>query len=129
MPYYLFENVETNEFREIFFHMNDVKIYNGENGLEINLWERRYYSPQAAVDTKINAESAADFVNKTGKKRGTLGDLFDASKEAGQRREQLMGKDFEKDKNIKKWKEARQRPSGTIPKHPSEVKKVEIVAE
>ena len=35
MPYYLFSNPDTEEIREIFFHMNDEKVYIDENNLTI----------------------------------------------------------------------------------------------
>ncbi len=93
MPFYLFENVETGEYKEVFFHMNDEKIYNGEDGTQVGVWSRRYYSPNAGVDTRINPESARDFVEKTGRKKGTIGDILDASAEMSARRTEIMGKD------------------------------------
>ena len=130
MPIYLFENVETGELREIFFHMTDKKIYNGEDSSQIGIWERRYYSPQVAIDVNIDEMDSKRFVETSSKKKGTLGNLFDASKEASLKRERIMGKDFVKESSLQKWKERRRRKDGSLPKHSSEVaRSISIVAE
>jgi hypothetical protein len=121
LPLYCFEHVETGEIREIFFHMLDQKVYEGEGGTEVGLWERRYYIPQMGIDTKNDPFDSKKFAETSGKKKGTLGDLFDASKEASMKREKLVGKDFWKDEHIKNYKEKRKGKSGMSPKHPSEI--------
>jgi hypothetical protein len=126
----LFEQIRTGEFREVFFHMDDTKIYNGEDGKEEGLWERRYFVPQMAVDTVINAESSRDFVEKTGRKKGTLGDIWDASSEASEKREKVMGKDFTKEKYLDTWRNTRKRKDGSVPKHSLEIpRQISITAE
>jgi hypothetical protein len=117
----MFEQIRTGEVREIFFHMEDTKIYNGEDGKEEGLWERRYYVPQMGVDTKVDAIDSKHFVETSGKKRGNLGNLFDASKEASLKREKIYGKDPLKEQSIKNWKEKRKGKSRMSPKHPSEI--------
>lgn len=120
MPLYLFESKE-GEFREVYFHMNDVKEYSGEDGTEVGLWERRYYIPQIGIDTKVDAIDSKQFVEVSGKKKGNLGNLFDASREASLKREKIYGKDPLKEQSIKNWQEKRKGKSGKILKHPSEI--------
>lgn len=103
---------------EVYQKMNDKHEYHDENGVK---WNRVYLPPQTAIDTKIDPMSARDFVEKTGRKKGSLGSLMDEAKEASLKREKIMGKDFIKDKSIQKWKEQRRRKDGSLPKHPSEI--------
>ena len=126
MPFYIFQSNKTGEIREIFFHMNDVKTYLGENGKEINIWERQFVVPQASVDAKIDPCDNKAFIEKTGKNKGKLGDVLDRSKELSQiRAEKRDGKDPVREKYLEKWKS--ERKNRKI--HPSEVhRNVEIVA-
>ena len=102
MPIYLFVNDITNEFREVFFKMNDEKEYFGENndleyfdidGNDIPIsdsWRRVYISPNMSIDTKVDPFSGKDFVKKT-KNAKTYGELIDLSKEMSQQRESKLG--------------------------------------
>ena len=82
MPYYLFSNPETEEVREIFFHMNDEKVYIDENNLK---WNREFVVPQASMDTNIDPYSKRAFMDKTNK-AGTFGEMMDLSKELSEKR-------------------------------------------
>jgi hypothetical protein len=82
MPYYLFSNPETKEVQEIFFHMNDEKVYIDENGLK---WKREFVVPQASIDTNIDPYSKRAFIDKTNK-AGTFGEMMDLSKELSEKR-------------------------------------------
>lgn len=121
MPYYIFENEETGEQKDIFFGMNDKKEYKGENGKE--KWKRIYTAPRASNTSRLDAyEKPADFVNNIANKKGTYGDLLDLSKEVSERRAQKSkdGKDPVKEKYFKEWSKKR---SGKI--HPqSKPKKI-----
>ena len=86
MPLYKFINVKTKESREIFFHMNDLKIYNGEENKEVGMWRREYYSPNASIDTKIDPYSVKDFLKVTNKSGGTVGQVEDISRELSEKR-------------------------------------------
>ncbi len=63
--------------------MNDEHVYVDEDGIK---WERIFYAPTASIDTKIDPNSPTDFVNKTANKKGTVGDILDASKAASEAR-------------------------------------------
>jgi hypothetical protein len=102
MPYYLFSHPDTGEIQEIFFHMNDEKIYIDEYGLK---WNREFTVPQAGIDTQIDPFSSKAFVEKT-KKAGTVGELFDLSKEMSEKRGGLKN-DPVKKTHERQWKKDR----------------------
>jgi hypothetical protein len=102
MPYYLFSHPKTKKVQEIFFHMNDEKIYIDENGVQ---WKREYTVPQASIDTNIDPYSASAFVEKT-RKAGTFGELFDLSKEMSDKRGGKKN-DPVKKSHEKEWKKKR----------------------
>lgn len=99
MPIYTFRNPKTGKTKDIVQKMNEPHIYS-EKGVS---WERVWHSPTASIDTKIDPFSSKDFVEKTGKKRGTLGDLFDQSKEASEQRSKTLGKDTIKQESLREW--------------------------
>lgn len=83
----------------MFFKMNDDKVYNGEDGTEVGQWKRVLTVPNASIDssTKINPFSQKDFVEKTGKKKGTFGDLQEAAATASAERFAKEGRDTVKE--------------------------------
>lgn len=84
---YLYEHPETGETREVIQGMNDIHEY-FEDGVK---WNRVFTVPHASIDTKIDPNSAADFVKKTGSKKGTFGDMMDLSAELSERRAEQHG--------------------------------------
>lgn len=113
MPQYCFESPDGGEIEWVIQRMSEPHVF-FKDGKE---WRRVFTIPQSSVDTKIDVFSETDFVEKTGKKRGNLGNLFDASKEASEKREKLLGKDPVKEKFLKDYSDKR----GGRP-HPSLVK-------
>ena len=89
MPIYQYSHPKTGEIANVFQGMNDKHEF-FRDGVK---WNRVFTVPQASIDTQIDAMSQKDFVEKTGKKRGKLGDMFDASREASDKRKQIMGHD------------------------------------
>ena len=75
-----------------------------KDGIE---WERIFYKPNAAIDSKWDANSSSDFVAKSAKKRGTINDLWDKSKELSEIRKEKMGKDEVKEKYYENFAKAR----------------------
>jgi len=93
MPEYLFEHLKTHEVRTVFFHMNDDKVYRGPGGTDDpSLWKRVWTKPLASVDTRVDPYSSRDFVKATNK-RGSVGDLYDRSKEMSLKRAEKEGSD------------------------------------
>lgn len=102
MPYYLFRHPNTEEIQEIFFHMNDEKVYIDENGVQ---WKREFIVPQASIDTNIDPYSKRAFMDKTSK-AGTFGEMFDISKELSEKRGGIKNDPIKKD-FVKNWKQKR----------------------
>lgn len=103
MPLYQFINDETEETVDVFFHMNDEKRYFDESGKE---WRRVYTSPMASIDTKIDPFSSQQFVEKTGNKKGSIGDLQDRAAELSKIRAEKAGKDPVKEKFLANYKKS-----------------------
>jgi hypothetical protein len=101
MPLYIFTNETETEYVDVFFHMNDEKKFVGPDKKE---WRRVYTVPTASVDNRIDPFSKQDFVEKTGRKKGTYGNLLDAAKEASILRTEKAGKDFVKEKWLGDYK-------------------------
>lgn len=93
MPVYTYQHPETGETLEIVQTMCEIHEFI-KDGIK---WNRVFNPPNAAIDTKIDPFSAKDFAEKTGKKRGTVGDLFDQSQEASLKRLSVEGKDSVKE--------------------------------
>ena len=86
---YLFHNKETDEYREIKMSMKDYAPYRGENGNE-DCWERVYETPQISMGRStsktVDPYSQNEFVERTGKMKGNIGNMLDYSKELSEKR-------------------------------------------
>jgi hypothetical protein len=89
MPIYIYKHPEEEAYREIIQTMSEAHVYS-EDGVE---WKRVFTVPQASIDTKINPFSSKEFVEKTGNKKGTFGDMMDYSAEMSRQREEKVGTD------------------------------------
>ena len=118
MPYYEFFNDETKESVDVFFHMNDDKVYNGEDGTQIGQWRRVYHAPLAATDTKLDPRDKSAFVRRTEKYK-TVGEFQDISREMSDQRASKDGVDSVKQTWLKNYSAER-----LGKKHPSELPKV-----
>ena len=116
MPNYTFKHPEREEYKDVFFHMNDEpKSYTDEENME---WERIFISPQLNTVGKMDPWDSDAFVNKTRDKKGSYGDLLDASAELSEKRAQERGGvDPVKQKVFDEYSKAR---GGK--KHPNEIK-------
>lgn len=88
MPIYIFKNPDTEEYKEIVQTMNEEHIYIDEFGLQ---WQRVFTIPNASIDTKEDAWNHNQFVEKTGKMKGTVGDVLDYSAELSEKRAEANG--------------------------------------
>ncbi len=102
MPYYLFSHPQTEEVCEIFFHMNDEKVYIDEQGLK---WNREFVVPQASIDTNIDPYSKRAFMDKTNK-AGTFGEMMDLSKDLSEKRGGVKNDPIKKG-YVQDWKQKR----------------------
>jgi hypothetical protein len=103
MPEYLYENPETREVISVVQGINEDHSYTKE-GIE---YQRVFTSPNMAVDSDYSSLSEQQFVESTKNKKGTLGDIWDASKEASLKREKIYGKDPIKEKYYKNYSKKR----------------------
>lgn len=110
-PEYLYEDPDTGEVKSV-FQKTDDKHEHKEEGRKFN---RVFTVPNASIDTRIDATSEKDFIDKTKNKKGTMGDLWNASREASAKRKEIFGEDKVKKKYLEKYSEKRK---GL--KHPTE---------
>lgn len=118
MPIYIFENELTGEVKEIFFHMEEKKLFNGEDESEIGQWRRVFTVPLASIDTKLDPRDKAAFVRRTEKYK-TVGEFQDISREMSDQRASKDGVDSVKQTWLKNYSSER-----LGKKHPSELPKV-----
>lgn len=104
MALYLFEHPETKETVEVFQRVNEEHVYLDKDGVR---WVRVFTAPNVSKDTQIDPFSEKDFSTKMGQKKGSVGDLMDASREASEKREKTLGKDPVKQGFFDKWSKAR----------------------
>lgn len=90
MPEYLFQHPDTKEVKSVLQRMTESHVYIDGSGVE---WKRVFTNPKMSVDTKINEWDAKDFSRKTASKKGTLGNLWDASSELAEKRVKSEGVD------------------------------------
>jgi hypothetical protein len=106
MPNYLFQNNQTKEVKDFFFHMDDSKVVDG--------WTRLFTIPTASIDTQINPDSASSFINITKNKNYTIGDLWSKSAELNEKRG--GENDPIKQKALKKYKDATKKDHPSLKK-------------
>jgi len=82
MPLYFFENPKSGKIVSIFQSMNDEHSYS-EGGIKHN---RIFTVPNTQIDSEFDIDSSAKFVEKTGKMKGTLGEIWDYSEELSKKR-------------------------------------------
>ena len=84
---YLYENPKTGEIKEVPQGMNDPHVYS-EGGIE---WKRVFTIPCATIKGSADPFNQQSFVEETGSKRGTVGDMLDYSRELSEKRAQRNG--------------------------------------
>lgn len=117
MPIYIFENELTGEVKEIFFHMEEKKLFNGEDESEIGQWRRVFTVPLTSIDTKLDPRDKNAFVRRTEKYK-TVGEYQDLSKELSEKRTAKDGRDEVKEKWLDNYEASRlgKKHSERIPK-------------
>jgi len=105
MPLYTFSHPDTGELVDIFFSMNDTKEYIDSDGVK---WVREYHSPELNATGKTDAWNSKQFVEKTGRGIGKMGDMMDMSSDLSKERaSQNGGVDPLKEKYYKKYSKER----------------------
>ena len=100
MPEYIYENPETGEQVTVLQSVHEEHIYE----IDGVVYDRVYTLPNTSIDTKIDPDSASDFREKV---KGTIGDLWDQSKELSEKREAWHGQDPVKKKFFEDYSKTR----------------------
>jgi len=101
MPEYTYKHPDREEYEDVYQSMSEEHVFS-KDGVE---WERVYTNPQInANGGKIDPFSNKEFVDKTGRMKGTMGDLFDLSAEMSHERAEKEGKDPVKEKFLTDYK-------------------------
>jgi hypothetical protein len=122
MPIYLFKNPNTGEIVQKVQAMNDSHDYS-EDGVK---FERIFTIPNATIDESIDPNSSQAFVEKTGKMKGTLGEIWDYSQELSEKRKKIYGSDPVRDKAESKYSQKRKGMKYKAKVTPSEMPKINI---
>jgi hypothetical protein len=92
MPLYVFE-CEDGRVEDIFYTMSEVPRVGDEIVVEGLKWKRVFTRPNAAIATQSDPYSTKDFNKILDGKKVTIGDMWDASKEASEKRAAKEGVD------------------------------------
>ena len=111
MPLYTFEHPETGEQKEVLQKMTEPHKYEVEG----TSWKRVWTLPNAQIDADIDPFDKSAFARKTEYKKGTMGELFDRSKDLSEKRKNKLGYDPVKEKHLKKY--SKERRGKTLPEH------------
>ena len=104
MPLYQYLDERTDEIYSLIQGMNDEHVAFAADGHKLR---RIWNQVQASIDSKINPFSARDFADKTGRKKGTLGNITDAAAELSEKRRDKEGVDKVKETFYKNWSKKR----------------------
>ena len=92
MPLYTFESKD-GRIEDMFYTMAEVPRLGDEVTIDGIVWKRVFTKPNAAISTQSNPYSAKDFNRNLDGKKVTVGDMWDASKEASEKRAAKEGTD------------------------------------
>lgn len=125
MPIYIYLNEKTGETKEIVQSMVEPHIYK-ENGIE---WARVFSIPQSSISTysKLNPFSSQAFINKTNRGPGTIGELWDASKELSEKRKERLGFDPIKEKQLTAYEKKCGGKKHPLAKEPVKIPTADII--
>lgn len=113
MPLYLYNNPTTGEVRGVIQRMTEIHEYSAD-GVK---WERVFTVPQASIDAEMDVYDSKGFVEKTGRKRGTMADIWDRSAELSEKRKDRNGIDDVKNNYYDKYSSKRKNM-----KHPAKAR-------
>lgn len=123
MPLYLFKNPVTGKTVSIFQSMNEDHTYS-QDGIK---YERVFTVPNAQIDTEFDLDSSSKFVEKTGKMKGTLGQIWDYSQELSDKRAiKYDGVDPMRQKAEDKYSKKRKGMKYKSKVDPSEIPKINL---
>ncbi len=103
MPLYSFANHDDSQIVDVFFHMNDEKVFFGPDK---KYWRRVYTVPQMNVDTQIDPRDKNQFIRRASKYQD-FGSVQDKSRELSEIRAQKDGVDSVKQDYFNKYSKDR----------------------
>lgn len=104
MPIYIYQNPKTKQIKEVVQSIHDQHEYM-EDGIK---WHRIFTTPQVNTQEKLNENSTEkDFSRITSNQKGSVGDLWDRSKELSEKRKKVYGEDKVKRKYFEDWSKKR----------------------
>ena len=105
MPVYTYIHPKTEETIDIVQSVNDKHVYIDSKGVE---WKRVFTVPEINTQgTLKSSASAKEFSEFTKNKKGSLGDLWDQSKELSEKRKKIYGEDPVRKKYYEDWSKKR----------------------
>lgn len=105
MPIYIFQHPFSKKYREIVQSVHDEHVYIDENKVK---WDRIYTPPQLNTEGTLSADCTEKrFCEFTKNKKGTIGDLWDRSKELSEKRKKIYGADPLKKEYEQQWSKKR----------------------
>jgi hypothetical protein len=105
MPQYLYQHPKSKKVIELIQSVHDNHEYIDSDGLK---WNRVYTAPELNTEGSLKADcTAKQFDDYTGRKKGTIGDLWDRSAELSDKRKKIYGEDPVKKDYLKSWKSKR----------------------
>ncbi len=123
MPLYLYKNPSNGKIVSVLQSMNEEHTYS-ENGIK---HERVFTIPNAQIDTEFDLNSSSKFVEKTGKMKGTLGEIWDYSQELSDKRAaQNGGTDPMREKAEEKYSKKRRGMKYKSKVNPSEIPNIKL---
>jgi len=112
MPEYLYQHPKTEKIISIIQSVHDKHEYIDDKNVK---WNRVFTAPELNTEGTLKADcSARQFSEFVGKRKGSMGDLWDRSAELSAKRKEKMGKDPVKEKYFENWSKKRKGK-----KHPS----------
>ena len=106
MPIYCFEHPKTGEQKEILLGINDKHEFVDDKDVR---WNRVYSFNLCVKGGQLDPWNNKDYLRKTGEMKGTIGDMWDLSKEMSERRAKDNGgidpikeKKLAEDKKVRK---------------------------
>ena len=106
MPIYIYQHPKTLKTIEIHQSIKATHEYIDDHGVK---WNRIFTTPELNTGGSPQAHwNEKDFSEYTGKRKGTMGDLWDQSAELSEKRKKIyVGKDPIKEKYKKDWSKKR----------------------
>jgi len=104
MPVYVYKHPDTDQTIELVQKMNEEHAYVDKEGVK---WQRVWQTPNTMIDSDIDPFSQEQWNNKTKDGKGSVGDLWDRSRELSEKRKKALGHDPIKDKYFRDYSKKR----------------------